>query len=111
MAEELWRTDNPCTGSQSYLHNSNWNSHAEKRPEIQGRLLDVKATVEDPDFAVRDEQGVVYKYRTGFGTGRMTGLRLVVIEGSDAQGAHYVKSVYFTRDIRDGECLCLRRLR
>lgn len=110
MAEELWRTDNPCTSTQSYLHDTNWGSHTLKRPEIIGRLREVRETVEDPDFALRDEQGVVFKYRMGFGQGKLAGLWLLVIEEADSQGDHYIKSVYFTSDIRDYEVLCIRRI-
>jgi hypothetical protein len=110
LAVELWRTDNSCTSTQSYLHDSNWISHTEKRPEIRGHLQDVKETVEDPDFAVRDEQGVVFKYRMGFGRGKTAKLWLLVIEEEDLHGAHYVKSVYFTPEIKDDEVLCIRRI-
>ena len=110
MARESWRTDNPCTGTESYLHESNWHSHAKRRPEIAACLKVARETVEDPDFAIQDEHGVVFKYRMGYGIGKTTGLHLLVIEEADTQGAHYVKTVYFTRDIIDGEVLCLRRV-
>lgn len=110
MAVESWRVHNPCTGTESYLHESNWLTHVEKRPEIHGRLDAARETAADPDFAVRDEQGVVFKYRMGYGAGKTRGLPLLVIEEGDPHGAHYVKTVYFTRDIVDGEVLCLRRV-
>ena len=46
----------------------------------------------------------------GYGTGKTAGLRLLVIEEADPQGAHYVKTVYFTREIIAGEVICLRRV-
>ena len=37
-------------------------------------------------------------------------LWLLVIEEEDLHGAHYVKSVYFTPEIKDDEVLCIRRI-
>ena len=110
MAIEAWRTYNPCTGTESYLHKSNWDSHASKRPEILGRLGDAKETAEDPDFAIRNSKGVVFKYRKGYGMLKTAGLWLRLTEEEDSQGNYYVKTVYFTREIEEGEALCLRRV-
>ena len=115
MTEELedaivLRTDNPCTGTQVYLHSVNWNKHVEKHPELEGHLSSVRATVEDPDFALQNDEGVVFKYRQGLGTGKVARLRLMVIESPDADGAHYIKTAYFTPDIDDSSVLCVRRL-
>ena len=82
----------------------------DKRPEIRGLAEEVRETVEDPDFAIRGEGGVVFKYRKGYGHGKTEGLRLLIIEEADRRGAHYVKTVYFTPEIEDGEPLCIRRL-
>ena len=110
MAVELWRTYNPCTETQSYLHESNWTDHAAKRVELQGRLQDVRQTVEDPDFVLQDEAGAVYKYRKGVGVGHFRRLWLVVIEEADPEGAHYVKTAYFTRQIKEHRAICVERL-
>ena len=99
MTVELWRTMNPSTDTQSYLHESNWKKHAEKRAEIRAHLQSVRQTVEDPDFALQDDKGVLYKYKKGFGVGALTGLWLVVIEKADAEGSHFVKTMYFTSHV------------
>lgn len=108
MAVESWRTDNPCTGTESYLHESNWLKHVAKRPEISQCLDDARETAADPDFAVRDEHDVIYKYRMGYGTGKTAGRWLRLVEEADGEGAHYVKSVLFTSRIRAGEVFCRR---
>ena len=110
MAVEAWRVDNPCTETESYLHESNWFSHVARRPEIQEHQLSARDTVNGPDFAIAVGEGVVFKYKLGYGSGKTEGLWLVVIEEADSQGAHYVKSMYFTRDIAEGVVLCLRNL-
>ena len=101
MAVELWRTTNPSTQKQSYLHESNWESHAAKRVEIREHLQSVRQTVEDPDFALQDERGVIFKYRKGFGKGKFARLWLAVVEQADADDAHYVKTAYFTSHIME----------
>ena len=103
---ELWRTYNGCTETDSYLHQSNWDKHTLKRPEIRGLEEAVRETVERPDFAVRDAHGAIYKYRRGLGSGKTRALRLVVIEGEDEQGLHFVKTAYFTKDIAEGNLIC-----
>lgn len=109
MAVESWRIHNPCTGAESYLHESNWLKHIAKRPEISGCLDGARETVADPDFAVRDEHGVIFKYWMGFGSGKTEGRWLRVVEEADREGAHYVKSVLFTSRITVGEIFCRRR--
>ena len=110
MGEELWRTNNSCTGTQSYLHRLNWIKHVEKRPELSDQLQSVQATVEDPDFALRSDRGVIFKYRLGFGTGNLVKLRLLVIEEPGQEGLHYVKTMYFTPTIKDEPVLCINRI-
>jgi len=100
----------PCTNTESYLHESNWQSHLAKRPELEGHKLSVKATVSDPDFALRDPDGVLFKYRYGHGSGKTTGLWLLVIEGADSLGAYYVKTMCFTGEIVPEEPFCIRRV-
>ena len=107
---ELWRTYNGCTETDSYLHQSNWDRHVVKHSEIEGCEEATKQTVEDPDFAIQGEDGVVFKYRMGFGSGRRRRLWLRVIEAPDGRGAHVVKTVYFTKEIVEGKALCIRRL-
>ena len=109
MAVESWRTDNPCTGTESYLHESNWLKHVTKRPEIGECLDSARETAADPDFAVRDEHGVIFKYRMGYGSGKTAGCWLRVVEDADPDGAHYVKSVLFASRIMAGEMFCWRR--
>ena len=111
LAIELWRTDNPCTRTQSYLHESNWARHSLKRVELQGQLGAVRQTVEDPDFALRDDSGVVYKYRMGHGSGSLRRLWLLVIEEADLVESYYVKTAYFTPEVKDYSILCVRRIR
>ena len=103
---EMWRAHNGCTETDTYLHEVNWERHVAKRPEIEGLEEVVRETVERPDFAVRDAHGAIYKYRRGLGSGRTRVLRLVVLEGEDEQGAHFVKTSYFTKDIAEGTLLC-----
>ena len=107
MAVELWRTTNPSTDSECYLHEVNWVKHAEKRPEIRDCLVAVRMTAEDPDVAVQDKAGVVIKYRKGFGMNAFQGLWLAVIEQAGADGAHFVKSMYFTSVIADHPAIYL----
>lgn len=83
---------------------------ASKRLEIRGRLGDAKETAEDPDFAIRNSKGVVFKYRKGYGMLKTAGLWLRLTEEEDSQGNYYVKTVYFTREIEEGEPLCIRRV-
>ena len=111
MPRELWRTHNPSTGLQSYLHESNWLKHSLKRPELNGCLDAVLETVEDPDFALRDNSGTVYKYRKDHGLGgKFSGCRLLVIEGADADGkAHHIKTMYFVTRIESHELLYFQR--
>lgn len=107
---EMWRTRNGCTETDAYLHRVNWERHVVKRSEIEGLQEAARQTVEDPDFAIQDAGGVVFKYRMGFGSGKRRHLWLRVIEAPDGRGAHVVKTVYFTREIVEGEALCIRRL-
>ena len=112
MAEpvEILRTNNACTGTLTYLHRSNWVKHVEKRPELLAHLQSVKVVVEGPDFALQNEQGMVFKYRHGLGTGNLARLWLLVIEEPDGKGSHYVKTMYFTPEIKDEHILCLNRI-
>ena len=106
----ILRTDNSCTGTQAYLHESNWNRHIEKRPELSDKLQAVRTTVEDPDFVLQNDRGIVFKYRQGLGTGKTSRLRLMVVEEPDDNGAHYIKTAYFTLDImEDASILCANR--
>ena len=111
MPNELWRTHNPSTETESYLHEANWVRHSLKRVELQGCLDDVLKTVEDPDFALRDEEEVVYKYRKGHSRGgKFRGCWLLVIEGLDSDGmAHHVKTMYFTRRIESHKVFYYQR--
>ena len=106
----ILRTDNSCTGTEAYLHEVNWHKHVDKRPELSDKLQAVRATVEDPDFVLRDDEGTVFKYRQGLGTGKTAKLRLVVIEEPDDSGSHYIKTAYFTLDIVEAEPICVSRL-
>lgn len=106
----IFRTDNPSTGTEAYLHDVNWHRHVEKRPELSDKLQAVRTTVEDPDFVLRDDKGTVYKYRQGLGTGKTAKLRLVVIEEPGDSRSHYIKTAYFTPDIVEAELICFRRL-
>lgn len=101
-----WRTDNPCTQTETYLHTANWASHLRKRPVLSGHATSVRNTVRDPDFAIVNGEGTVFKYSMGWGLGD---LWLVVIEGADPNGAYFVKTMYFTKDIQEGDVLCWRR--
>ena len=107
---EMWRTRDGCTETDSYLHKVNWERHVVKHSEIEGCEEAAKQTVEDPDFAIQDKDGVVFKYRMGFGSGKTWRSWLRVIEAPDGRGAHVVKTVYFTRQIAEGKTLCIRRL-
>ena len=107
---EAWRTHDPCTQTDAYLHQTNWDKHASWRTEIQGHQDDARLTAEDPDFAIENDSGTVFKYRKGLGSGKTANLRLLVIEKADSQGSHFVKTVYFTPDIADGHLLCGPRL-
>lgn len=111
LAEELWRTINSCTQSESYLHSSNWEKHVEKRPEIQDHLQSVRQTVEDPDFVLQNNVGVLFKYRRGFPTNVAARPWLVVIEQAGSDGAYFVKTMYFTNTIYAHATLCLTRIR
>ena len=107
-AVEAWRVDNPCTGTESFLHESNWYAHLTKHPEMDGHLDSARDTASDPDFAIVNDEGTIFKYRRGYGRGRTRGLWLVVVE-KPLQRQHPVKTAYFTTSIRRGVLLCLRR--
>ena len=110
MAVESWRTDNPCTETESYLVHSNWLKHSAKRAEIAEHLSSIKDVVNNPDVAI-EKDGAVYKYKRGYGSGKTMGLWLVVIEKPDPHGAHCVRTAYFTRNLTNGSMLCLRNVR
>lgn len=104
---ESWRTHNPRTGTESYLLESTWEKHTARRPEIRNHLFAVEETVWQPDFTVTRRHAVttrhdVFTYRMGYGSGKTTGLWLVVIEEPDPRGEHRVKTVYFTADVVEG---------
>ncbi len=102
--EESWRTDNPVTEKESYLHESNWNKHVAKRPEIDGHLYSLRDTVSDPDVAI-EKKGAIHKYRMGYGSGKTRGMWLLAIERPDLYGAHCVRSMYFVPDFEEGTIL------
>lgn len=109
MATELWRASNPHTGTECILHTSNWENHAERRSLIVGHEDSARQTAEDPDFALQDANGVLFKYRRGFLAGAHRALWLVVVEASDADGVCTVRTVYFSDRIRNYPVVYSRR--
>ena len=96
MAVELWRVLNPCSHTDSYLHDTNWDKHVEKRPELEGHLDSVRETVENPDFSIAVDETRIFKYRRGY----LRQLFLLAIEQRDPRdGTYFVKTAYFTDSI------------
>ena len=108
-AVEAWRVENPCTGTESFLHESNWYAHLDKHPELDGHLDSTRDTVSDPDFAIVNDEGTIFKYRRGYGRGRTHGLWLVALE-KPLEREHPVMTAYFTKELVQGSVLCIRRL-
>lgn len=106
---EAWRTPNPHTGTESYLHRSNWLGHLGKHPELAGHLDATQATASDPDVVVEVNEAI-YKYKYGYGSQNTRNLWLLIIEQIGEDGRHFVKSAYFTRNLKAGYPIQIYRI-
>lgn len=110
MPKELWRARNAYTRTECILHESNWDKHAARRPAIVGCEEAVRQTVEDPDFVLEDAHGVLYKYRSRHGCRKYRGLLLLVVEAGDADKLRSVRTMYFTKRIKEVPLVYAKRL-
>ncbi len=63
----------------------------------------VRETIENPSIAVRMQDGAVYFYRLGYGTGNRVNCYLRVIVRYDALNEGAVRTMWFTPVIEEGE--------
>ena len=110
MPVELWRARNPSTDTECILHETNWVEHLAIHPETEGHLEAVRQAVADPDFALRDAHGVLYKYRRDHRPGQHRPRWLQVIEGAGEGGTHTVRTAFFITRIKELPVVYARRI-
>jgi hypothetical protein len=108
LAQSVWTTTD-CRGRRTTLHESNWLKHVAKRPEIAGLEEQAKATVEDPNFCVRETDDSINYYKSGVVPGRPRAY-VHVVARDDPDGTN-VRSVWICFDVDPfEEFLCTAKI-
>ena len=98
-----------CRGRSTTLHEGNWLKHVRKRPEIAGLEAQARATVEDPNFCVREADGSINYYRHGVIPNRPSAYLHVVARDDGA--ATHIRSIWICFELDPfEEFLCTPRI-
>jgi hypothetical protein len=104
LDDVLFEAETPL-GYSAVLRRRNWERHEVRRPELEGRVANVRSTVSAPDMVIHTTDGCDHFYAMGHGTDALARhyLHVLVREFQFVDGTeHTVVSAWFTRVVEEG---------